>query len=85
MGWASATGLFDGVVDAVIDLNGVNPKEDHLVREIVRAIYTNVEWSDWDTQDESYYFYEHLVHVMWEQGELDYEYYESFDENANTV
>lgn len=82
MGWASATELFDGAVDVALEvLQGALPT-DHvpsiLVRAVVEKMYRQVDWDDWDTQDESKYFTTHLAHIMYDMGEIDEEYWNEF-------
>ena len=79
MGWASATALFDGAVDVVIeqiklyyDWADITDKE---IARAVKSMYTEVDWNDWDTQDESKYW-KYLVEVMHDLGELDDEEYQ---------
>lgn len=77
MGWGSATGLFDGAVDVALKFIPSN-NEEHaqvLAQAVVEAMYTQIDWEDWDTQDESKY-YHYLIHVMEAQGELDNDYYQ---------
>lgn len=81
MGWGSATHLFDAAVDVAVefaakhyDATGAEYTDPEIVREIVEAMYTQVDWEDWDTQEESKYF-NHLVHVMYNLGEIDNEDY----------
>lgn len=72
MGWSSATGLFDGTVDAFIRLGS---DEDTRVQIFVEYLYTVVYAdSDWDTQDESKYFEEYLKQIMLANGEIDDDY-----------
>jgi len=81
MGWAGATSLFDGAVQVTLDLlaplyaDRVPPV---VVRAVVEKMYQDVDWADWDTQDESEFFEDHLVHVMYELGEIPPDYYEQF-------
>lgn len=73
MGWASATGLFDGAVDTALKfIPAVNDSHaEIIVRAVVEAMYTQIEWDDWDTQDESNYFDPYLRDVMIQLGEID--------------
>jgi len=75
MGWGSATGLFDGAVDVALDFIPGHEFAPIIVRAVVEKMYKDVDWADWDTQDESKYWYDHLIHVLWDLGEVDPEYY----------
>lgn len=79
MGWSSATELFDGAVKVAMGhaphvpqhLNVKHNVPYIIVSSIVRDMYTQIDWDDWDTQDESE-FWEHLRPIMTELGELDH-------------
>lgn len=73
MGWASATPLFVGAVDVALKfIPAVNDSHaEIIVRAVVEAMYTQIEWDDWDTQDESNYFDPYLRDVMIQLGEID--------------
>lgn len=82
MGWASATYIFDAAVNVATEYapkvylptgEEVTPWET--VREIVASMYQNLPLEDWDTQNESEYWADHLVHVMYRLGEVDAEEY----------
>jgi hypothetical protein len=72
MGWGSATHLFDGAVDAALEVvvgytGRIAPAH---VQTVVRKMY-DIGWDDWDTQDESCYFDPYLRDYMIELGEID--------------
>jgi len=71
MGWGSATHLFDGAVDAALDLviGYVGRATEAHTRAAVRKVY-DIGWDDWDTQDESCYFDPYLKEYMHELGEI---------------
>lgn len=79
MGWGSATHLFDGAVDVALDFA---PDQPVVVRAVVDRMYTCIDWGDWDTQNESRYYDEHLIHVMLARGEIDVE---DYDEHMKMV
>lgn len=71
MGWASATDIFDGAVDAALDvLVGYARTGPAHVKSVVRKMY-DIGWDDWDTQDDSCYFDPYLRDYMIELGEID--------------
>ena len=79
MGWGSATELFDGSVNVTLSfikasMGGIDIP-DALIAAVVEKTYRDINWDDWDTQDESAYF-EHIVHIMHKDGHLDDGYYE---------
>lgn len=74
MGWAGATSLFDEAVEVCLRFLP-QPVPEILVRAVVECMYIEVDWADWDTQSESDYYEDHLVHVMFENGEIDFEDY----------
>lgn len=84
MGWSSATSIFDGAVDVALlfadkafNMDTFEHYVPDLVKKaVVEAMYTRVEWEDWDTQDESKYFNPYLLEVMHDLGEIDEETYE---------
>lgn len=73
MGWSSATEIFDGVVGVGLRLLPAQPLDtmDLRVSKVVHDMYTQVDWDDWDTQDESEYFIPYLRDVMIKLGEID--------------
>jgi hypothetical protein len=81
MGWGSATEIFDAAVRVALQYAPHIP--EHLkveydvphviVSSIVRDMYTQVDWGDWDTQDESEFYGHHLKHVMRALGEIEEE------------
>lgn len=85
MGWGSATETFDGAVSVALKfIPTVNDSHAEIViKAVVEAMYTQVRWEDWDTQDESDYF-PYLIDVMHELDELYpgyYEWYHSEDQD----
>lgn len=76
MGWGSATEIFDGAVDVALKfIPASHHYADAALRAVVEAMYTQIDWGDWDTQDESRH-YNYLIDVMYDQGELDEDYYQ---------
>ena len=73
MGWASATGMFDQMVDLLVRHESAVWKKlpDNMIEQLVYEVYTEIDWDDWDTQDESKYFNPYLKYVMIELGEID--------------
>lgn len=76
MGWGSATYIFDGAVDTTL---GFVPRINDfhaqvVVAAVVERMYNNIDWEDWDTQDESKYFEPYLKNVMIANGEIDEEF-----------
>lgn len=71
MGWAGATSLFDGAVDAALDLvaSYVGRATPAHTQAAVRKVY-DIGWDDWDTQDESCYYDPYLKEYMYELGEI---------------
>lgn len=78
MGWGSATHLFDESVDVTLSFLqgpwGQSPSEA-LIAAVVEKTYKDIDWDDWDTQDESKYV-DYLIHVRHAMGEVDDDYYE---------
>lgn len=77
MGWGSATDIFDGAVDVALDFA---PDQPIIVRAVVDRMYTNVRWHDWDTQSDSRYYDDHLIHIMLALGEIDVDDYDEYME-----
>jgi hypothetical protein len=75
MGWGSATGLFDGAVTVALKFA---PDNELMKHAVVHEMYTKINWDDWDTQDESKYFDQYLIHVMYELGEIEKDYYDEY-------
>jgi hypothetical protein len=75
MGWAGATDIFDGAVEVGLRLLPAQPLDtmDARVSKVVHDMYTQIDWADWDTQDESEYFDPYLRQVMIDIGEIDAE------------
>lgn len=77
MGWSGATGIFDSVVDLLLQASTTELFEggypSHSIDVCVEKAYTEIEWDDWDTQDESKYFFPYLRDVMIALGEIDEE------------
>jgi len=80
MGWNGGTELFDPMVDLALALvvenkGSVTPEE---TQEIVRRVYEFFEDTDWDTEDESCYFYPYLLEVLHDLDRVDEEFYEDY-------
>lgn len=73
MGWGSATAIFDGAVDAAMLFV---PQNAIMQRSVVEAMYTKVDWDDWDTQDESKYYNSDLIHIMLGRHEIEVDDYD---------
>lgn len=82
MGYASGTDVFDKMVDIALryapkkntDLGAQTPT---VIRQsIIIDCYDAMSDTDWDTQDESKYFQTDLVHLMYQRGEIDQDYYD---------
>lgn len=74
MGWSSATEIFDGAVDVM--LRHLPPQSETQIEAIVKDLYQRIDWQDWDTQDESKYFFPYLVKIMCDLNEIDQQTYE---------
>jgi len=73
MGWSSATEIFDGAVDVALHFipwDGNKQPPGILAQAVVEKMYKDIDWGDWDTQDESIYADE-LTQVRIDMGELD--------------
>ena len=49
MGWASASGIFDNVANAIIEAGVEAEKGTAILADLI----SNLSYDDWDTQDES--------------------------------
>lgn len=79
MGWGSATPIFDTAVDVALEFlptSGLATKPQVLIKAIVEKMYKELPLDDWDTQDESNYYDEYLIHVMYDMGEVDENHYQ---------
>lgn len=72
MGWASGTSFFDAALDSFLDYVPLSERMYAVKRFYLRGF----QYSDWDTQHESRYFEEYLVHIMHSLGEIEDEEYE---------
>lgn len=76
MGWSSATGIFDAAVDVTLNFLGMDKSKPNygapvaLVFAVVEHMYRDLPLEDWDTQNESKYFY-YILPVMYMLGEID--------------
>lgn len=76
MGWCSGTEYFDGAVDVAVSFSksfaNLNDEdfERRVLPQIVKSVYTQIEWDDWDCQDESKYA-KILTNVRVDMGELE--------------
>jgi hypothetical protein len=76
MGWAGGTEIFDDVVDLFIYYERLHHGMDitlppDAIQQIVYDVYSQVDFGDWDTQDESRYFDPYLENVMIDMGEIE--------------
>lgn len=74
MGWGSGTELFDNVVDKALELFDV-PPDDHLIQEVVDAMYEAFVCSDWDNEGDSKYWFPYLLETLHNRGDVDDEDY----------
>lgn len=63
MGWCSATGIFDGVAEVIID-NEAIPEPERV--KVLAGLYKALTDEDWDCQSDSRY-YEHPLFIAAEE------------------
>lgn len=80
MGWNGGAPLFDGIVELVLEY--VEDPTPATIQSVVDDAYALFEDTDWDTEDESRFFDDYLIHTMYDLGRIDQdEYAEHLDES----
>lgn len=71
MGWCSGTEIFDGVIDVIAPI--VEPERLPGIAEHIAEMLWN---GDWDCEEDSKYYDELLVDIMYKRGYMDKEDYD---------
>lgn len=67
MGWCSGTGVFDDVMDAVVEYVSDEATRRSIAVKVADSLWEN----DWDCEADSIYYEEYLVPIMLERGFID--------------
>jgi hypothetical protein len=78
MGWASASGIFDSVAEAVIEAGVETEKGTKVLKDLIETL----SYDDWDTQDESIEGFRKVPMVLEAFRQAGFEHY--VDEYAGT-
>jgi hypothetical protein len=70
MGWGSGTQYFDKPLDLFLKYVPEGERE-----ALVYEHYKMIRSEDWDTQDESKYYLDYIIHFDYREGYLDWEEY----------
>ena len=77
MGWCSATGIFDSVLDTLVE----HEVEPEVLTSVATTLYDVLTSEDWDCEYDSRYFDTLLIEIMHEKGDIDDEDYRYFKEH----
>jgi hypothetical protein len=64
MGWSGGHLVFDPVVKKVLELVALREISEDRATEIIKALVVALEDADWDTQNDSKYFNEPLIRLV---------------------
>ena len=77
MGWCSATGIFDAVLDELVN----QEVEPEVLTGVAEVLYDVLTSEDWDCEYDSKYFDTLLIEIMYGKGDIDEDDYEHFKKN----
>ena len=77
MGWCSATGIFDAVLDEL----SAQEVEPEVLTGVAEVLYDVLTDADWDCEYDSKYFDTLLIEIMYSRGDLDEEDYQHYKKN----
>lgn len=77
MGWCSATGIFDAVLDELT----AQEVEPEVLTGVAETLYDVLTSQDWDCESDSRYFNTLLIEIMYSRGDLDDEDYDYYKKN----